>query len=246
MDLTPEQREALRPLAAVIEGAITESPIRLGTEDWGTVLAATVLAHVAAYMGGIVPTPNRASLPEVWVVWREDQPAYAYFASEAAAKQGMVDYWEEDEPVEPGYGWRQDGARLELVVGGEPGGVYASRHRVYGPPAQGADDDPIRPERRNQIGNFLDRLQNHGSLTDSEAVRLREHIDIELRAVDTARSVAAGNLRHVQLLYSDVLEAQAAVKRVRALAEGTYYGITGRAFLAALDGPGQPSAEAGR
>lgn len=41
----------LKPLAAVIEEAIQSAPIRLGTDDWGTVLAANILANVAAYMG---------------------------------------------------------------------------------------------------------------------------------------------------------------------------------------------------
>lgn len=42
---------ALKPLAAVIEAAIQEAPIRLGSNDWGTVLGSTILARVAAYMG---------------------------------------------------------------------------------------------------------------------------------------------------------------------------------------------------
>ncbi|MFD0437035.1 hypothetical protein [Streptomyces chartreusis] len=51
-----EQRlEALRPLAGVIEGAIKDTPIRLGTDDWGTMLAAGILVRVAAYMGGVLP-----------------------------------------------------------------------------------------------------------------------------------------------------------------------------------------------
>jgi hypothetical protein len=49
--LTTQQQAALKPLAAVIETAIAETPIRLGTNDWGTVLAARVLADVAAFMG---------------------------------------------------------------------------------------------------------------------------------------------------------------------------------------------------
>lgn len=53
--LDDQQLEALRPLAAVIEGAIKETPIRLGTDDWGTMLAAGILVRVAAYMGGVLP-----------------------------------------------------------------------------------------------------------------------------------------------------------------------------------------------
>lgn len=53
--LDEQQLEALRPLAAVIESAIKDTPIRLGTDDWGTMLAAGILIRVAAYMGGVLP-----------------------------------------------------------------------------------------------------------------------------------------------------------------------------------------------
>jgi hypothetical protein len=73
-------------------------------------------------------------LPEVWVVWREDEAAYGYFATEQAGKQATIDYWEEDEPACPDYSWRPDGPRWELLVGAERSGVYASRHKVYSQP----------------------------------------------------------------------------------------------------------------
>lgn len=41
----------LKPLAAAIEEAIQAAPIRLGTDDWGTVLGANVLAAVSVFMG---------------------------------------------------------------------------------------------------------------------------------------------------------------------------------------------------
>jgi hypothetical protein len=41
----------LKPLAAVIEDTIAQTPIRLGTNDWGTILASRILVQVAAYMG---------------------------------------------------------------------------------------------------------------------------------------------------------------------------------------------------
>jgi hypothetical protein len=59
--LSDQQLEALRPLATVIEGAIKDTPIRLGTDDWGTMLAAGILMRVAAYMGGVVPTTTEAA-----------------------------------------------------------------------------------------------------------------------------------------------------------------------------------------
>lgn len=55
---------ALKPLAAVIETAIAETPIRLGTNDWASVLAAQLLAHVAAYMGRTLG-PDAAVLGEI-------------------------------------------------------------------------------------------------------------------------------------------------------------------------------------
>jgi hypothetical protein len=62
--LTPQQCDEFRPLAAEIEAAVAESPIRLGTDDWGTVLAANVLARVAAYMGRTLG-PDAQVLAEV-------------------------------------------------------------------------------------------------------------------------------------------------------------------------------------
>ncbi|MFI8294464.1 hypothetical protein ACIGCZ_00805 [Streptomyces nigra] len=63
--LTEQQLEELRPLAAVIEGAIKDTPIRLGTDDWGTMLAAGILVRVAAYMGGILPPTTE---PTAWLL----------------------------------------------------------------------------------------------------------------------------------------------------------------------------------
>jgi hypothetical protein len=42
---------SLKPLAAVIEHAIQNTPIRLGTNDWGTALGAQLLADIAVFMG---------------------------------------------------------------------------------------------------------------------------------------------------------------------------------------------------
>ena len=96
------------------------------------------------------PPADQTAIPpltEVWVVWREDEPAYGYFTTEDAAKQATIGCWEEDEPTCPDYSWRHDGPRWELVVGGEHGGVYASRHRVYGAPV---------PPRADRAAAWLD------------------------------------------------------------------------------------------
>lgn len=63
-ELTADQSEALRPLAAVIEKAIAETPIRLGSDDWGTALGSRLLAEVAAYMGRALG-PDAPILAEV-------------------------------------------------------------------------------------------------------------------------------------------------------------------------------------
>jgi hypothetical protein len=70
----------------------------------------------------------------IWTVWREEQPAYGYFATEDIAKRASIDCWEEDEPVCPDYSWRPDGGpgNWELLVGDERAGVYIRRHLVYG------------------------------------------------------------------------------------------------------------------
>ncbi|MFF1544141.1 NUDIX hydrolase [Streptomyces sp. NPDC058291] len=62
--MNAEQLDELRPLAAEIEAAIAEAPIRLGSDDWGTVLAANVLARVAVYMGRTLG-PDAPILAEV-------------------------------------------------------------------------------------------------------------------------------------------------------------------------------------
>jgi hypothetical protein len=74
----------------------------------------------------------RAIPSHVWQVWREDGPVNAVYATVDDARQGSIDCWQETEPSCPDYSWAKDGPRLELVVGGERGGVYISRQPVYG------------------------------------------------------------------------------------------------------------------
>ncbi|MCX4786501.1 hypothetical protein OG369_09985 [Streptomyces sp. NBC_01221] len=107
-----------------------------------------------------------APLSVVWTVWREDEPTYAYFATEAAAKQGTIDCWQEDEPSCPDYGWRQDGPRLELMVGGEHGGVYVSRHRVYGTRAA---------ELRDRIRRAICETSGQGHLWSTDMLEPDEY-----------------------------------------------------------------------
>ncbi|MEU9558016.1 NUDIX hydrolase [Streptomyces fumanus] len=62
--LTDQQLTALRPLAAVIETAIRETPVRLSGDDPATVLGGRLLADVAAYMGRTLG-PDAPVLAEV-------------------------------------------------------------------------------------------------------------------------------------------------------------------------------------
>ncbi|MCI4143032.1 hypothetical protein [Streptomyces sp. MMS20-AI2-20] len=69
-------------------------------------------------------------------------------------------------------------------------------------------EDEQRRARRDSAFNLLGRLERT-DLTADEKALLREHLEAEMRDVDTARAVAAGNLRHVRMLYADLQTAQA-------------------------------------
>lgn len=91
----------------------------------------------------------------IWVVWREEEPAYGYFATEQAAKTATIDCWEEEEPSCPDYGWGPDGPRWELLAGGEAAGVFVSRHLVYGAPASAPPAPADRSGLRDRIADTV-------------------------------------------------------------------------------------------
>lgn len=62
--------------------------------------------------------------------------------------------------------------------------------------------------RRDCVLNLLARLDSHWTLSSEERALLRQHVEAEIRGHDTARAVAAGNKRHVQMMYVDLREAQ--------------------------------------
>jgi hypothetical protein len=64
IQFTDQQLAAFKPLAEVIEKAITGTPIRLGSDDWGTALAARLLLDVSVFMGRTLG-PDAAILAEV-------------------------------------------------------------------------------------------------------------------------------------------------------------------------------------
>lgn len=75
-------------------------------------------------------------------------------------------------------------------------------------PAPADDEEQQRTTRRASLRNLLDRTARGHALQPQEADALRQHVDSEVREHDTMRAVAAGNKRHVQMLYADLQEAQ--------------------------------------
>jgi hypothetical protein len=216
--LTEQQLEELRPLAAVIEGAITDTPIRLGTDDWGTMLASAILVRVAAYMGGVLPPVAQAgdwltrgtrdlSIPEqapvddgVRVPCLDCSGAPLFRPDEIT--DHIVQQHTDARPASSGIR-----GLLEHVGIDTTGRDIIVAGRVVDP-APAFDEDAQRATRRNSLLNLLDRLDRTRTLTSEERTLLRQHIDAETREHDTMRSVAAGNKRHVQVMYADLQQAQ--------------------------------------
>ncbi|MEU6222265.1 hypothetical protein [Streptomyces sp. NPDC047042] len=78
-----------------------------------------------------------------------------------------------------------------------------------------------RTAARANIHKQLDRIGRRGIIGASAAELLRNQVEAEMREGDTARAVAAGNLRHVKTLVPELEQAQAAIARVRRLSEMT-------------------------
>lgn len=76
--------------------------------------------------------------------------------------------------------------------------------------------------RRINIHKQLDRVRSGGVLGASEAELLRQQVEAEMREADTARAVAAGNKRHVQVMYGELEQAQAAIARVRKVTANSF------------------------
>jgi hypothetical protein len=102
------------------------------------------------------------------------------------------------------------------------------------PHPEPADEDALRTARRDQLRVLLSRA-DRGVLTTAEAAILRQHVEAEMRDVDTARAVAAGNKRHVQVMYGELTAAQAAIERVQQACHDLPHECA-RRILAALDG----------
>lgn len=98
----------------------------------------TALAHQA--LPALLAEIERLSRPSyserhVWQVWNEhDSSTHALYATEDDAKTGTIECWEEVEESCPDYSWQpaRGDHSLELLVGGEPAGIYLTRQDVHG------------------------------------------------------------------------------------------------------------------
>jgi hypothetical protein len=111
---------------------------------------------------------------------------------------------------------------------------------------ESADEEAQRTARRDSLRNRLDRLDRSTVHHYDEAQLLRQHVEAEIREADTARAVAAGNKRHVQVMYGELTAAQAAIERVREVCDkpgryGSLEFLQRVSVLAALDGTEQPT-----
>lgn len=144
-------------IAAAVSAQCQTHPEQGLTVDDPRTIAAVAATVARQVLGTPTTAPTTAApLPEVWTVWREDEPIWAHFATVDDARQGTIDFWQEDEPACPDYSWdrQADGKRLELLVGGTHSGVYASRYRVHGAPASA----PAAPADRATARRFARRL----------------------------------------------------------------------------------------
>lgn len=82
-----------------------------------------------------------------------------------------------------------------------------------------SDEATLRSARRDALAVLLSRV-HRGVLTADEAQLLRQHVEAEIRESNTARAVAGGNLRHVQLVVPELELASAAIERVRETCQG--------------------------
>jgi hypothetical protein len=154
----------------------------------------------------------------VWTVWCEDESAWGYFATEDAGKTGTIDYYEEQEERCPDYGWRQDEERLELLAGGEPTGIYLSRHPVFGKPA------PADRAAEERLGEELDEaaatiaeltVKNGGQ--SAALGRVREWVTSD---VVTATNEFGNGYREAQRDIRDLLDGRRMADEAQQAGEG--------------------------
>jgi hypothetical protein len=154
-----------------------------------------------------LPAPAAVPAPAepfpIWTVWREEQPAYGYFAAEDIAKQASIDCWEEDEPACPDYSWRPDGGpgNWELLVGDERAEVYIRRHLVWGGLPQ-----PPRATVLTEAATFVEAMNEGCGGLPCESCTTREDVAMELRRL-------AGEAAPKSPAYTRLKEAAATASR---------------------------------
>lgn len=94
------------------------------------------------------------------------------------------------------------------------------------------DKEAQHTDRRASIRNLIGRIDRLGALKPSEADLLRQQVEAEMRDVDTARAVAAGNKRHVQLLFAELERANAVTAEAKRLLERRTKKLRTRAEMA--------------
>lgn len=99
-------------------------------------------------------------------------------------------------------------------------------------PAPADEEQTLRWARRESLLVLFTRLQRGRTLAEDEARTLREHVEHEMREADTARSVAAGNKRHVQLMHAEVERANAVTAETKKLLERRTTTLRQRAEIA--------------
>lgn len=78
--------------------------------------------------------------------------------------------------------------------------------------APAADEDAARTARRDSLRNLIGGGERIALALDETAL-LRRHVEAEIREHDTMRAVAAGNRRHVQVMYAEVEAANESAHR---------------------------------
>lgn len=177
---------ALGPLARVIADKVSTVPVRHclgGTDDLVNELTLAVAVYVGRH---VLPVEGPAVAPSA-------PPARAAEWRAAAehieAMRGYPSLMVPEEAV----------AELRRVADEDAQPV--SPLSILGVGAQG--EDAQREARRTVLRLLLGRADRN-ALAPDEAALLRHHVEAETREGDTARAVAAGNLRHVQLIVPEL------------------------------------------
>ncbi|WP_030682095.1 hypothetical protein [Streptomyces cellulosae] len=242
--LSEQQLEELRPLAAAIEGAITDTPIRLGTDDWGTALAATILVRVAAYMGGVLPA---AAEPGDWLTRGTRDlsiPEHDRAADKVARRSA-----EEEQTLRL--------LRRESLL------VLLTRLQ-RGRTLSGTEADALRQHVETEIReadtarSIASGNKRHVQQLIPEIDRLTAELTDYDQRVEQLEATAEQHARNTLTVACERdsyrkawkyeqqrrARAEAALARINALAEEHPAGIDTALILAALDGDEQPTTEA--